>query len=220
MSLFAVLAGGVFHTHLLEHAGHLLARHTGIVDQQHVVRLGILGTVFDDAFGDVVLAADHFLEHLFNVDDLDQLVLDLGHRSHVSAFSRALGRRQNVLPVHIDDAVDRIHQKALNLAVVLGDDGELVLVIAQRRAADRHRQIHDGNGLAAHVRDPAHHRMRLRHLGQRRTLHHLLNLEHVDAVTLPSTQVEQQQLQAVVTRQLGAHIYAVKNARHRCVLSC
>ena len=105
-------------------------------------------------------------------------------------------------PVHVDDALDRAHQKALHLVVVLGDDHKGGIQIVQPRTTGRTVEVEDWQGAAADVRDTPHHRMQLGHGRQARTLQHFLDLENVDAIELIASQAKQQQFESVLPNQL------------------
>ncbi|MCY1178271.1 hypothetical protein D9M73_186140 [compost metagenome] len=60
--------------------------------------------------------------------------------------------------MHVDDAFDRVHQKALNLGVVFRDDHEGITDIRKAGHAGRHRQIQDRDGRPTNTRHTAHNR--------------------------------------------------------------
>lgn len=131
----------------------------------------------------------------------------------------ALGWRMDLLPVHVDDAFDRVHQKPLGLGVVLGDDHEaLADIFTQTGHAGRHRQIQDRDGCPTNIRHTAHHRVGLGHHGQVRALQHLPHLEHVDPVQLLAIEAEQQQFETVLPYQLCALVNRIHYTSHARLL--
>ena len=156
----------------------------------------------------------HFRQHLLDVDDFDQLIVDPGHRRQVMIASRALGRRMDLLPVHVDDAFHRAHQETLGLGVVLRDDHEGIALITQPTGTGRHRQIENRNSRPTNTRHTAHDRIGLGHQGQLGALQHLTNLEYVDPIQLLAVETEQQQLKAILPHQLRALVYRIHYTSH------
>src|SRR5690606_17008985 len=124
------------------------------------------------------------------------------------------GWRMDLLPVHVDDALDRTHQETLHLGVVLGDDHKTVGEIIQRWLAGGQSQINDGNGAPTDVCHPTHHPTGFWQHGKPGALQHFLYLEHVDAIQLSSVETEQQELQAVLSDQLGALVNRIQYSGH------
>ena len=105
-------------------------------------------------------------------------------------------------PVHVDDALDRTHQKTLHLVVILGDDHKGGIQIIQPRATGRTIEVKDRQGASADVSDPPHHRVQFGHGRQTRALQYFLDLENVDAIQLIARQAKQQQFESVLPNQL------------------
>ena len=103
----------------------------------------------------------------------------MGNGRQVVIAPGALGWRMNRLPVHVDDALNRMNQKALNLGVVFRDDDKAVVDIGQRRTAGRHGQIKNRDSAAPNTGYTPNNGARSRHDGEFGALQHLLHLEHV-----------------------------------------
>src|SRR5690606_35513986 len=125
-----------------------------------------------------------------------------------------LWRWMHIAPVQVDDALHRAHQKSLNPVVVFGDDDEGGGQVFQRPATGSPPQINDRQRSATNVRHAADNGVELGQQRQSRTLQHFLDLEHIDAVQLPPIQAKQQQLESVLSYQLGALIHRGHYASH------
>ncbi len=112
----------------------------------------------------------------------------------------------NLGPVHVDDALDRTHQKALHLVVVFGNDHECCIKVVQPGAAGGAIEVEDRQCAATDVSYAANDWMQLGHRRQSRALQHFLDLENVDAIQLIAGQPEQQQFESVLANQLGSLI--------------
>src|SRR5690606_1848441 len=148
-------------------------------------------------------------QHFLDVDDFDQFAVDLGHRRQIVVAAGAFGWRMDILPIHVDDALHGAHQKALRSRVVLSDDDEAILDVADAALADGEAEVQDRDRAAANVGDPTYHRIAFRQYRQGRTWQYFAHLEHVDAIHLRPVQLKQQQLQSVLADQLRALVDGV-----------
>ncbi|KPZ23928.1 Flagellar basal body P-ring biosynthesis protein FlgA [Pseudomonas viridiflava] len=182
---------------------------------QHSQRDGFVVNLFiDDAHRHLFGNRRYLGENFLDVDNLNQLIIDPCDSGQVMVAAGALGWWMNLFPVHVDDALDRVHQKTLNLGVVFSDDHEGV---DQRDHACRtgcHRQVHDRNGAAANARHAPHDRTRFGHDGEFRALQHFFNFEHVNAIELLAVETEQEQLQTILTHQLRTLVYRIHYTCH------
>ena len=208
LCLATVIERDHFDPNGLQATGHLLARDRRVVHRQHPQRdrlvrgFGVYHTHRYRLGG-----RGHFGEDFLHVDDFHQLVVDPRHRREVVIATGALGRRMDLFPVHVDDALHRAHQETLGLGVVLGNDHEWALAVLQPRRTGGHCQVKNRDGRATNVRHTANHRAGLGHYCQLGTLQHFANLEDINPVQLLAVQTEQQQLQAILPHQLCALVH-------------
>ena len=196
----SILGQHALHPDSLKCPLNLLARHRRVVRNQHGTPVRIaLHACFHQFGGHLGGDRRDLVENALHVQDLHQLTIYLGHRRHVVDATCPFGWRQDGLPVHVDDALDRVDQEPLNGAVVLGDDDEALGEVLDGALAHRHAEIDHRDGLATDMCHAANAGVELGHDGQRGTLQHLAYLEYVDAKSLTSIETKQQQLQPVLS---------------------
>src|SRR5690606_34133249 len=156
------LAPVVQRSHLdvqcLETTGDLLAGHRGVVHHKYLgADTGGEGTHLGGLLRRRLLPRQHFGQDLLDIDDLDHLVVDPRYCRQVVLATGAPGRRMDVGPVEVDDALDRTHQETLHPAVVFGDDDEGGGQVFQGPAAGGLAQVNDRQGAATDMGHAAHH---------------------------------------------------------------
>ncbi|RMN48038.1 putative Flagellar protein [Pseudomonas syringae pv. apii] len=204
-----------FHPDGFQATADLLTGHRRVIDGQNaqrnrlVMNLGVDNT-YRNLFGN----GRYFGEDFLDIDDFHQLVIDPGYCGQVVIAPGALGWWMNLFPVHVDDAFDRMHQKPLNLGVVLGNDDEGIDQRNHPCGARRHCQIHDRNGTATNIGHATNDLARFGHDGEFRALQYFFYLEDVDPVELLAVETEQEQLQAILTHQLSSLVYRIHYTCH------
>ena len=156
-----------------------------------------------------------FDEDLLDVQHFDHAAIDLGDRREVAVGARAVGRQVHVFPLHVDDAIHRLHQKPLRRGVVLGDDHEAVAIVRQLPYPRRAGEVQDRHGDPTHRRDAPHIRVAAGHHRQPRTTQHFAHLEHVDAENLRPREAKQQQFEPILADHARAAVDALEELRHR-----
>src|SRR5690606_38703055 len=208
------LATIVEHGGLCPHRFHaafdLFAGDGGVIDDEHMLRARRQRHfLIDNPGGDLLDWRGNLRQHLLDINDFDQFAVDLGHRRQIVVAAGAFGWRMDILPIHVDDALHGAHQKALRRRVVLGNDDEAVLDVADAALADGEAAVQHGHSPAATVGDPTYRPFAFRQYRQGRTSQYFAHLEHVDAIHLRPVQLEQQQLQSVLADQLRALVDGV-----------
>ena len=116
------------------------------------------------------------------------------------------GRRQDLFPVEVEDAIHPTYQKRLHRTVVLGDDDGAAGIGYQRTQADGARQVDDRQRLPTQIDHAADRAMTMGHQRHLRQLDDFLHLEHVDGEFLPARKPEHEDFQAILAYQAGALI--------------
>ena len=143
-------------------------------------------------FARVFRWGDDLGEELFHVENLYQVAINLGDRSQVVTTAGGGRRGENLLPVHMDDAVHRLDHESLNRFVEFGDDGVAVFEVLNRVAINRRAEIENGDGEAALVNHSNHRLMGAGDLGDFGGVEYLFDLEDVDPELLAASQSEEQ----------------------------
>ena len=209
--LQAVLTLDNLKPQLPQRLAHLIASSAGVIDDKYLAAMHLGQNIpIQHLFGDADVVGDDLRQHLLHIDDLDNLIhpvfRNAGNGGEVVGAPGRARRRQDILPGHVDDVGYLPHQKALNGAVVFGDDEVGFAVDRHGTHADGAAQIDHRDRGAADIGYPADIVVRARHLVEVRQLDHFSHLEDVDGKHLAGAETEHQQLQAVFPYQLGSLI--------------
>ena len=197
------------HAHGLQGALYLAACHRGIIGVQHHQVLAIERR--DVREQHAVVGFDGFGKNALDIEQHHQAaVLQLGDGGHQAPHGVAehFRRHAHLRPIHPQDGVHRLDQKALGMVVVFGDDHDLALRIGGHRHVVT--QIHHRHQRAAQADHALDRRVHLRRRRDGRRVHHLAHLEHVDAEGLATpragirSQREQQDFELVGPGQAGS----------------
>jgi hypothetical protein len=137
------------------------------------------------------------LPDLFCIDDSDQNSVAPGNGGQVVVISDTFRRRQDIAPVHVDNAVHAINKKSLHVLIAFRDNHKISLGDDDPETASDRAPIHDRDDSTAYAGDPPHHGVGLLQLCERRALDDLLHLEDIDPERLFAVQAQKQQRQPV-----------------------
>ena len=207
---------------LAQGLAHQIASGAGVIDDQHFAAMHLGQDLpIQHLFGDADVIGDDLRQHLLHIDDLDDLIHSIfGNAGDGGEVVGTPGRarwRQDILPGHVDDVGHLPHQKALNGAVVLGDDEVGFTVDGHGTHADGAAQVDHRDRGTADIGHPADIVMGARHLAQMGQFDHFPYLEDVDGEHLTGAETKHQQLEAVFPHQLSSLINGIQYTRHTLI---
>src|SRR5690554_7076809 len=99
-------------------------------------------------------------------------------------FACTFGRRMNITPVHIDDTINTLHQKALLRTIVFGNDHTTFAGVGQLATTNGFTGIENGQGATANMRHATHNARPTGDARQGWALQHFFDFKDVDTVDL------------------------------------